>query len=335
MKRSGPDRLTEDEAARLWQRAAQLQAEAAQREEAAQQADEPPPEEDAAGGGYRLEHVRAAAIEAGIDAEHLDAALADLRVEQATSMRSGGGPFSRWVLKNPPQSITVRRVVEATPAEVLRSMERIFPDEPYRLRLQDRQGDPLDGGLLVFEIEGAGFVPQNTTDFTGKASAADLRQVLVTLRPVRGSDSVHTEVALRGPVAWAHGINAAISTGVVTVVGGIGLALSWPLGGWVATTLWGAGVLAPGAAAAVGAAATALGTAVAGRLGVEGMRTMYDFSLGKGRKGLEALLSALALDAQGGWGLAPGVVDEVPRIAPVDGVTIDAEEPSGPSARSS
>ena len=47
MKEPGPDRLSEEEAARLWQRAAQLQAEAAHREESEGDAGADPHEEEA------------------------------------------------------------------------------------------------------------------------------------------------------------------------------------------------------------------------------------------------------------------------------------------------
>ena len=69
--REGP--LTEEEAARLWSRAAQLQAEAIRRSEASETAEASA--DLVAREGYDLEHVRTAAIEAGIGAEHFDAAL--------------------------------------------------------------------------------------------------------------------------------------------------------------------------------------------------------------------------------------------------------------------
>ena len=297
--RDGLDRLSEEEAARLWQRAARLQAEAAHREDPDGSGRVAEPDDERT--GYELAHVRAAAIEAGIGGEHLDAALADLRAERALGRNGGGGRYSRWFLDDPPDAITVRRLIAAEPAVVLRSMERVFPTEPYRLTLSDRQGDPLDGGLLVFEVDGGSFVIAiEASGFKGQTSAADVRQILVTLRP---DGAVGTEVTLRGPVSWAHGLNAGIGTGVVGAAAGIGLALSWPLGGWVGGALWAAGILAPTAAGIVGAAATALGTSVAGKLGVEGLRSLYRYSLAKGRKALESLMSTLALDAEGGWGL--------------------------------
>ena len=78
-----PKFLSEEEAARFWQRAAQLQAEAAQKAEAlaggreGEEADVDPPE------GYALTHVRSAALEAGISEKFMDAALADVHAERA------------------------------------------------------------------------------------------------------------------------------------------------------------------------------------------------------------------------------------------------------------
>ena len=114
-----PKFLSEEEAARFWQRAAQLQAEAAQKAEALA---EEPGSEDADGAppeGYALTHVRSAALEAGISEEFMDAALADLRAERALPRKKRKWSLPRWILKNPSETITVRRVIEAPPAEVL------------------------------------------------------------------------------------------------------------------------------------------------------------------------------------------------------------------------
>ena len=92
---SNPEFLNEEEAAQLWQRAAQLQAEAARRAEKAESdraeteasgetADVAPPE------GYALTHVRSAALEVGIANEFVDAALADLRAGRALSQGKRG-----------------------------------------------------------------------------------------------------------------------------------------------------------------------------------------------------------------------------------------------------
>jgi len=247
--------------------------------------------------GYSLEHVRTAAIEAGIGAEYLDAALADLQVERTLSGRKGGGRLARRFLGDPPDAIVVSRLVEAPPERVLRAMEELVPREPYRLILRERQGDPLDGGLLLFDIEGAGFTARE--GFTGLASYADLREVLVTLRPAPDREGPATTLTVRGPVAWAHRLNAGIGGVMVGVSSGVGFAIGTPLGFWAAAALVTAG-LGGGVAAAAAGLIAATGFGMGGAAGTEGFRALYRYSLGKGRRGLEGLVSEIALRAQGG-----------------------------------
>jgi len=64
--------------------------------------------------GYALTHVRSAALEAGIANEFVEAALADLRAERALPAASGSN-VARKFLGHPPDTLTARRVLEATP----------------------------------------------------------------------------------------------------------------------------------------------------------------------------------------------------------------------------
>jgi hypothetical protein len=125
---SDPTFLSEEEAARLWQRAAQLQAEATRKaEELAQAADgahetAPESKDGDAPGGYALTHVRSAALEVGIGSEFMDAALADLRAERALPQRKRLRP-TRWLLRDAPDTLTARRVIEASVSDVLSATE--------------------------------------------------------------------------------------------------------------------------------------------------------------------------------------------------------------------
>lgn len=87
-------RISEEQARRLWERAAQIQAEAARREEerAKEDASKGAPDrllpgDVDEGEGYSLTHVRQAAIEVGIQPEFLDLALG----EEAVLELEGGG----------------------------------------------------------------------------------------------------------------------------------------------------------------------------------------------------------------------------------------------------
>ncbi len=304
-----PKFLSEEEAARFWQRAAQLQAEAAQKAEAlagepgSEDIDEAPPE------GYELTHVRSAALEAGISEEFMDAALADLRAERALPRKKRRQGLARWILKHPSETITVRRVIEASPEEVLSAMQDIFPREPFRLSLSDQKGDLLDGGVLVFDIQGFGGtgMPEG---LAADASWSALRQVLVSLRPIDGGRP-SCEVTLRGPVGWSDGRDV-FQSGFVTVLAGVpgfglgafGLALSSNLA--AGSPVW----------AAVAAVLTVGGGLVGGSLGVKGYRALHRVAIGRARKGLEGILGAIAGRAQGGWRSTPLGDGEPPPALP-------------------
>lgn len=296
-----PDHLSEEEAVRLWRRAAELQAEAARREES----DGPDPGEEAGGedaaGGYALTHVRAAAIEAGIGEEYVEAALADLRAEKALAAVDRRGPrrLSRLILGGPPETVAARRRIVAPPDKVLRAMEAVLPHEPYNLTLRDREGDPMAGGTLVFDITGAGFSAAGSAGFAGEASWADLRQVHARLQRALDQESA-VDVTVRAPVAWAWRLNAGFAGVFGVMGGGLGAAVGSAGGALAAALLGGTGV-----AAVVAGLLVAGSTAGGGVGGVWGYRALYRYALRRGESALTGMLGAVVAEAEGGWGLAP------------------------------
>lgn len=306
--------LTEEEARALWQRAAELQAEAARRAEALNAA-RPLDGEDAAtpeGGapdGYALTHVRAAALEAGIGDEFVEAALAEVRAQQAVE-RVGGvergrpGRLVRTLLRNPPEAIVVSRTVMAAPKEVLRAMEAVLPAAPFGLSLRERTGDPTQGGVLVFDIPGVtgagrvelmagpgGVGPAGTGSFAAETLGAGMRQILATVTGHPG-DRPFAELTLTGPVAPRLRGNAA-SVAIFAAAGG-GL-------GWVM------GLLVLAVAGATGAAVPFV---IAGGIGAGGWGLSWAslsfqrLAWRHGREALERLAAAVATEAEGGWGLS-------------------------------
>ena len=308
---SDPEFLTEEEADRLWQRAAQLQAEAARRAEKAGSekaeskgaesatADVAPPE------GYALTHVRSAALEVGITDEFVDAALADLRAERALPQDKRGWRLARWFLKDPPETQTARRVIEASAADVLSATEAVFPAEPYRLTLMDRQGDPLKGGLLVFDVQGLS--SPFPRDFALEAKYGGIRQVFLSLRPVEGA-TPSCEVTLRSPVAWSHNQDLAVGGVVTGITGAMGLGLG--LAGAAAV----AAIGLSGIGVVVAPAILVAGGATGGALGVTGYRAAYRSAMRRGQRALDGLLGAVASRAEGGWGITK-LEDREPPLA--------------------
>lgn len=306
--------FSEEQAAALWKRAAMLQSEAIQQAEAARReraGTDLVPANTPDHTGYALEHVRAAAVEAGIGAEFLDAALTDMRAAEVMKPARPAGRILRRFIGHQPDVVTSRRLIEASPAEVLASMEEILPKEPYLLTLEDRSGDPLNGGMLTFHIEGAGWTASSGFAYT--AAAADFRKVIATLAPM-GEDGSRCELTVHSPVAWAHRTNAGIGGGLVAFGSVLGFAGGTLGGTALATGLVASGigaVFAAGAAAAVTVGGTVLAT-VGGTLGFQ---KLYDYSIGKGQQGLDAMLAAIAMHAQGGWGLGPAADSEAKAIA--------------------
>lgn len=293
-----PERLSEAEALRLWQRAAQLQAEAARRAEARAAGEEDGPggaavarrEED----GYALEHVRAAALEAGITGEHVEAALAELVADRAMAATAPAGrrPISDWVLGHPPEAVEARRVVLADARSVLAAMEEVVPQEPYTLLLRERLGDLAQGGTLVFDIQGVGFTV-SAPGFKGDASFADLRQVVATVVPLPG-EPPRTELIFRSPVAWARRINAVLIGGLSGAGGTAGMAAGIAVGALLSP-------LGP----VVAGVAVATGLVGGARLTLGALRGLHRYGLGKGARALEGLAATVAARAEGGWGFLP------------------------------
>jgi hypothetical protein len=278
MAERDPEVLSEQEAARLWERAARLQAEAAGKVEPPAVHDESTPSS-----GYALAHVRSAALEAGIGTEFVDAALADLRVERAHPPVEKSTSLARRFLNHPPDTITARRVIEATPQEVLSAMEAVFPGEPFRLTLTDQQGDPLDRGVLVFDIQGSTTLLLQG-GFAFETREAGLRQVFVSLRSIEGSKS-SCEMTMHSPVT-SH--NLGLGIGLIVSALGAGL------GGFAIGAL--------GLAAGVGPLGAVAGVLVGAGLGVKGYRALYRYALRRGGKALQGLVGAVAVRAKGVWG---------------------------------
>ena len=81
--------------------------------------------------------------------------------------------------------ITVSRVMDAAAPTVLSAMEAVVPGEPYRLALVDQRGDPLTGGVLVFDIQGCGAV--FPWGLAREAAWSAVRQVFISVRLIEGA----------------------------------------------------------------------------------------------------------------------------------------------------
>lgn len=297
MDREEP-RYTEEQAAAIWRRAARLQMEAAQRlEERSRSLVVRAPGEDQTrtGGSLRQSDVEAAAQEAGISAEYVQLAQAELQAQAGS-----GDVLEGWedraatrFLRTGERSIELSRLVAAPAAAVIAAMQRVFPAHPYYLALRDVVGgDPTDGGVLVFSMPAYNMSTSYSSQLALHAAAVDLKQVLVRVLPGAGEGTC--ELVLTGDMHFGvrrnWRVGATLSGVVGTFGGGVGAAVAVK-----AFAVAGGLVLLP----AVGAFA-----AVAG-LGALGYGAAYRYYLRKLTDDLEELLQRVSVDARLGGAFAP------------------------------
>ncbi|MGY8777353.1 MAG: hypothetical protein ACKVIN_04430 [Longimicrobiales bacterium] len=271
------DILSEEEAARVWRESAQLQAES----EGATPAELTYDEKHLPSTSYALEHVRSAAQQAGIAGAFVEAALADVRVERALPPREKSHGLARQFLAHPPNTIAVRRVIGATPEDILTAMQAVLPAEPFRLTLTGEEGDPLDGGVLVFDLPAVRTLGER--GFAFAAADAGLRQVFISVHPLKDSPP-SCQVIAHSPVT-SHNIGFGIGMIAATVTGGAGFAALGALGLTI-----GIGPIG------------ALGGVLLGvSLGVKGFRALYNSSMLRAQTAFDGLLGAVAARATGVW----------------------------------
>ena len=269
--------LTEEQARQLWARASQLQEDARRRAEEAARVLPVPVEHDET--GFALEHVRQAAVEAGIDARFVDTAWRETQAGVSPAKPRVDRRITRF-LGGERRVLEASRSIGAPPAEVLEAVHTVFTGDACKLVLADQVGGhPLEGGSLVFTA---------TADYTtqiGKAIMwSDMREFLVSFQPKAPEGP--TVVRLRAPMEHSRKLNYRVGVGLNGVIsaGGFGGALA--LGA-------GLGLMAP-AVAAVGIggfAATWLAT-------LKGYRWMYKKALAKGELGLNQLLRQVAVHVE-------------------------------------
>jgi hypothetical protein len=270
--------LSEADALAVWQRAAQLQAEAAHRMERsaalrpatasaspARQSAQTVPDT----GQFRVRDVESAAVEAGISRQYVALALAEIQaraargeVVPATSERDDRN-FTLF-LGTPDRALSVSRVIPGTPKAVLAALGQVFTQHASRMELVDTvNGHPLDGGILRFRMPRytEAYVNPMAASTPGKALAYRLEQIElfdlnVTLHPRGTALAPACEVVVTGDLRSGLRRNLALD---YAMMAGFALA-GGALGGVPTLAATGGGaVLLAGATAGVGALLGAAG----------------------------------------------------------------------------
>lgn len=300
--------LSERQAALLWRRAAQLQADALQRLDASNMTPSltstvatTSSENKAVGlppDGYRLRHVQAAAMEAGISEQFVALALAELPAAnwgEMTELSTGTWQdrSAAQVLGTSERSCAVSRIIAGPPHKVLQALGLSLQQSPWELTLKDPVGGhPLDGGVLVFDLPGAavgmGMVAHNMSfTWLGLRHQLEAKQVQVTLRAAPGAPS-STEVTMYADLrpGVRRNVNAAswMAAGSGAFGGGIGAMI-------------GANLLAGVAAITIGLPAIGAG-AVTALAVFAGYRMSYRSAVARAREEMGRALDAVAANVR-------------------------------------
>lgn len=290
--------VTEDEASRLWKRAAELQVEASRRVEERSRSLHSTPGATArlpVGQHLPIADVLSAAREVGIDEEFLETAVSELQQRRAAGELPPPDFIERCASRffgSPPATLEVSTRIRAPASDVYRILQRLLPGEPYRLRLRGTLGDdPLEDGVLVFDAPETAVDPDSYTRWVLMAEDR-VRRLFVTLRPATGEDR-GCRVTVRAPVDadpepafWWGSLLTGTATGVG---GGMGALAGTGLG------LAGAALALPGAAVAM----------VAGGLTYLGYRARWVRPLLRSQHGLQELLEVLEAAVKTGGAFLP------------------------------
>lgn len=295
--------ISEEEARAIWQRAAELQAEAATRLQARYRAGDgsEAPTNLTPSAGYRFRDVESAAKEAGIGAEFVALAVAERKDQRSVvAAQASSGEERRWsrMLGTEVRTISAVTTVAGRPQDILAAIGQLFAQFPYRLTLRDTVGGhPLDGGVLVFDVPqlktGTSVGAQGLSMFSYRMTQIGLRVLNVTVRPVTQGG---TEVRCYGDLRPGLRGNWKTSKGIASVMGLVGTGL----GGAAAV-----GALSLGALAAVPAVAAG---GVFGIVALAWYRWLYRYCLRQATEQLDQLLGELGghLRSQAVFGAVAG-----------------------------
>ncbi len=289
--------LSEEQAAAVWRRAAQLQAEAATRlERQSRETALGPavstgassigtPTDTLPASGYKARDVEAAAVEAGISQRFVALAISELPQDpqqpgSAIELAGTSGRVTNVMLGETRRSLSISRVINRPAAEVLRAIGRKYVDGNTGLELRETiGGHPLDGGVLVFDLPSSTQAASGPFRWTRWGVYA--KELRVTLRPLP-HDPSSCEV-----VVWID-----LRSGQKASVIGYGaMCAAFAGGGSVIGAVIGFKALGLAGAALIGPIGAGIGLAVGG--GVLMARAFYRYSLRETEKELQRELASL------------------------------------------
>ncbi|HYW49396.1 MAG TPA: serine/threonine-protein kinase [Gemmatimonadaceae bacterium] len=311
--------LSERDAMAVWQRAAQLQAEAARRmERSVVRGAGPIPGPDAAPtDALRRVDVEAAAVEAGISRQFVAIALA----EHSAGAGAGNGSLIlldskaeqriTTMLGTRDRSISASRVIRADAKTTLAAIGRVFTAQPYLMKVRETvNGHPLDGGILRFEVPNLmramseGYVGSGVGTGHGliyRCYQLEMYLLNVTLKPRGTPAAPECEVVISGDLREGQRKNLSVAYKSIGGMSVGSLALATPIA-----------IKALGLAAAVAALPVVAAAGAVGALTMIGYRASFRNALVKAREELDNALAALQQQID-----SAQLFGELPAVAPV------------------
>ncbi len=311
--------ISERDAIAIWQRAAQLQADAAHRMERriALPAGGTAPDDVRATDAFRLSDVESAAVEAGISRQFVALALAE-RTESVQGGDAAIAPLDdrmdrriTTMLGTTDRGISASRVIRADAKTTLKVIGRVFTAPPYQLQVRETvNGHPLDGGVLRFTIPALIEVmrAQGATISEGliyRCYQLELQLLNVTLKPRGSATAPECEVVVSGDLREGQRKNLRVAYWSIAGVSSGSMALALPI------TIKALGLAASVAALPVVAAGGVIAAAT-----MLGYRAAFRRALHKAHDELDTMLLALQqhLDSQALFG-EPPPAPALPRAA--------------------
>ena len=299
-------RISPEDAAAIWRRAAHLQAEAVQRMEERSRALSAGESQ----GGIDPEHltldeVRAAAAEVGIGSEFVALAITEMRADPAGGLPPELEEKATRFLGTAERSIELSRAVEKPVSEVYSALQRVLPAQPWQLSLRDMSGNPLNGGPLIFDLPRITLTAVEPSPLAYHAYAVDVQQVQISLRPTgHHGGEAGCEILLRAGLQRSVRRNFRFGRWSSVVAGALGA------GGGAAT-----GVFALGLAGAMIALPAAAGAALLGGGAAVAYRSSYRHYLNRFTGILDDMLAAIAVHARTGGTFASHGLPPLPATS--------------------
>ncbi len=279
-------RVSEEQAADVFRRAARLQSAAAQRLEDRMR--DTPSAVTPASRELGPDELEAIGREVGIEAAFIRMALAETGAAPRGRFVRWG---ARWLLSSSAESVLLAtRIVPASPEAVLAAMRRLLPAHPHRLVLVDTVGDALRGGALVFQCPE--WAP-GSSPLAYHASGVEARRLTFLLRDLAedgATPSPRTEIQVSADLGPGVRTGVAVASILAACLGTAG-GLS-------------AGVLSAVALGPFAVVAGAAGLLAGGLLGGRGYGAIHRHSERRLRVEVDGLLGAIAAHLATGGGFS-------------------------------